>query len=731
VRGRLPRWSRGRESEPGDGRRFDPGRWLRRRRHDAHGQPGLERAGDAGNRKEGTGQRWFGIRRLRGETTGEAQPKRWFDPQRWFSRLRRGRGRAGAYRPIEDYALIGDRITAALVSKDGSIDWACFPRMDSPSVFARILDARIGGYWQIRPEGVFSSTRHYEDDTAILETTFLTDGGEARLIDFMPPHAAGLERALDSAIIRIVECVRGSMAFENGFDPRFAYARAAATWTEQPGTGVRATWGDESLTLQTKQLLEVVDGCAVGRFVVNEGERAVFVLTYRSPVSLFWRSEVEGEADHLLEQTRAYWRDWIGRCKYEGPYESMVKRSAITLRLLDFAPTGAMVAAPTTSLPEKIGGVRNWDYRFSWMRDTTFTLYSFYVLGYHEEGETFLSWILDMTRGDPKSLKVLYGIRGEQETPEFELDHLEGYMGSRPVRIGNAAQDQVQHDIYGELLDCAYLLYRYGGRFSDELWPLLRAAVNHVCDVWQEPDEGLWEVRSGPRQFVYSKALCWVAVDRGIRLAEQLAYPYDEERWKATRAEILEEIMEKGYDSERGAFTQAYGYRDLDAAVLSFPLRGVIAATDPRMASTVARIEEELGTDGLVRRVSQTFADGLPGGEGAFVLCSFWLVDCYILMGQTEKARAAYEKLLTYANDLGLLSEEIDPKTGAQLGNFPQAFAHVALINTAANLARADRDARARVEEPTAAAIRSLPGRGIELTGIITAENFQISGPGY
>jgi len=618
--------------------------------------------------------------------------RRGFAPWKWFS------PRTGDYRPIEDYALIGDRITTALVSKDGSIDWACFPHMDSPSVFAKILDSRIGGYWQIRPSGKFSSRRRYEDDTAILETLFTTPGGEARLTDFMPPHAAGPERAMDSAIIRIVEGVSGAVEFDQHFEPRFDYARAEAAWTEHPGSGVRATHADESLTLQTRIPLTVKDAYAAGRFTVREGERAVFILTYRRPASLFWRSGAETDGTHLLEVTRSYWRDWIGRCKYEGAYESVVKRSAITLRLLDFAPTGAMTAAPTTSLPEAIGGVRNWDYRFSWMRDTAFTLYSYYVLGYHEEGETFLSWILDMTRGDPRTLKVLYGIRGEQETPEVELDHLEGYRGSRPVRVGNAAQEQVQHDIFGELLDCAYLLSRYGGRFSDDLWPLLSAAVDHVCDIWQEPDDGLWEVRSGPRHFVYSKALCWVAVDRGIRLAEMLGYSFDEERWKATRTEIHEQVLERGYDAERGSFTQAYGYRDLDAAVLSFPLRGVISATDPRMVSTIRRIEEELGTDGLVHRVSQTFEDGLPGGEGAFVLCTFWLVDCYILMGEVEKARAAYEKLLTYANDVGLLSEEIDPKTGAQLGNFPQAFAHVALINTAANLARADRDAKTAVE---------------------------------
>lgn len=696
--GRLPRWSRGRESEPGEGRRLNPRRWFRRGRRERDSSAEQEASKDRGRWR-----RWLRLPWRRGKTGGGDAGRGRSGAARLFQRIRGGKG-PGGYRPIEDYALIGDRITTALVSKDGSIDWACFPHMDSPSVFAKILDARNGGYWQIRPGGKYSSRRRYEDDTAVLETTFTTADGEVRLIDFMPPHAAGLERAMDSAIIRIVEGVAGAVEVEQCFEPRFDYARGEAAWTEQAGRGVRATHGDESLTLQTRIPLEVDGLRATARFRVTAGERAVFALTYRRPVSLLWRREVEEDAPHLLEATRSHWRDWIGRCKYEGPYEAVVKRSAITLRLLDFAPTGAMVAAPTTSLPEAIGGVRNWDYRFSWMRDTAFTLYSFYVLGYHEEGGTFLSWILDMTRGDPKSLQVLYGIRGEQETPEVELEHLEGYRGSRPVRVGNAAQGQVQHDIFGELLDCAYLLYRYGGRFSDELWPLLSAAVDHVCEVWQEPDEGLWEVRSGPRHFVYSKALCWVAVDRGIRLAEKLGYPFDEERWKATRAEILEQVLERGYDAERGAFTQAYGYRDLDAAVLSFPLRGVISATDPRMVSTIRRIEEELGTDGLVHRVSQTFEDGLPGREGAFVLCTFWLVDCYILMGEVEKARAAYEKLLTYANDVGLLSEEIDPKTGAQLGNFPQAFAHVALINTAANLARADRDAKARVEEPVSAA---------------------------
>lgn len=627
----------------------------------------------------------------------DGRPPIWFLP--WVRRaLRRGeRGNraalsfAGKYDPIEDYAIIGDRVTCALVSKRGSIDWACFPRMDSPSVFARILDAGKGGYWSISPTVPFEVTRRYLPDTNVLETTFRTPDGEAVLVDFMPTQSADFERLGESAIVRILTGVRGAIPFRVHFEPRFDYARATTAWSVHERAGVRAAHFDEALTLHTAVPLRIEGPAAVGDFRLGSGEVQTFVASYRRPAPLFWRSNVEEAAHRALQSTEEYWRNWIARCEYEGLYADLVRRSALVLRLLDYAPTGAIVAAPTTSLPEEIGGCRNWDYRYSWVRDTTFTLYAFHVLGYHEEGETFLSWVLDMTRGQPQSLRVLYGIGGEQENVEFELPHLEGYMGSRPVRVGNGAQRQRQLDIFGELLDVAYFEFKCGCSISQELWPLLRAAVDYVCEVWREPDFGLWEVRTAPRHFVYSKVLCWVAVDRGIRLAKAEKLPADLERWEATAAEIRETVLRHGYDPERGAFVESFGHRDLDAAVLALPLRGFIAADDPRMVSTVERIIAELSVDGLIRRTSPSFEDGLPGDEGAFLLVNFWLVDCLALMGRLDEARSRFEFLVGLANDVGLYSEMVDPKTGRFLGNFPQAFTHVALISSAANLAAAER----------------------------------------
>ena len=430
-----------------------------------------------------------------------------------------------AYHPIEDYALIGDGLTAALISRAGSIDWACFPRFDAPSVFARILDARRGGYWQIAPTHDFSSERSYLPETNVLATTFTTETGEAELIDFMPPQFIGPDRLGDSAIVRILRGRQGTVSFRVGFEPRFDYARAEATWAIQETAGVRATHASTALTLHTDLPMQIAEDRAEGICAVQAGEERVFLLTYRSPASLFWQSDALGRVSRLLEETIAYWRAWIARCTYQGPHAELVRRSALLLKLLDYAPTGAIIAAPTTSLPEEIGGVRNWDYRYSWLRDTAFILYALYVLGYREEGEAFLAWILDVARGDPASLQVLYGVAGEKEIVEFELPHLDGYRGSRPVRVGNQAYNQRQLDIYGEILDCAFLLHKHGGTISDELWSFLRAIVDHVCRVWSEPDQGIWEVRSGPRHFVYSKALCWVALDRGIRLARARHLP--------------------------------------------------------------------------------------------------------------------------------------------------------------------------------------------------------------
>ena len=606
------------------------------------------------------------------------------------------------YRPIEDYAVIGDRVSLALVSRTGSIDWACFPRMDSPSVFASILDVVKGGCWSITPTGDYHVERRYLPNTNVLETTFITDAGAATLTDFMPPPTVELERPGDSSIFRILRGVRGEVEFAINFGPRFDYARAIPIWSVQEGMGVRASHFNQALTLYTDIAMEVEDDVAMATVTVGPGDERALVASYRRPASLLWRQLSEDLATAAEAATAHYWRSWIERCTYEGPHNDLVRRSALVLRLLDYAPTGAIAAAGTTSLPETIGGIRNWDYRYSWIRDASFTLYSLYMLGYPEEGENYLSWILDMTRGQPRSLKVLYGIGGEQENVEFELPHFDGYKGSRPVRVGNGAQNQRQLDIYGELLDSAYLLHRYGGTVTDDLWPLLRAVVEYVCEVWREPDYGLWEVRMAPWQFVYSKVMCWVAVDRGLWLAEDCGFECNREAWERTRDEIRAEILEKGYNEERGCFTQAYGYEDLDASLLALPLRRFIDVDDPRMLGTIERIREELalgGTDHLLWRVSPSFEDGLKGTEGAFLLCSFWLVDCLTALGRLDEAETLYDRLCGYANDVGLFSEMVDPATGAHLGNFPQAFAHVALVNSAVHLQDA-RMAREVQQEP-------------------------------
>jgi GH15 family glucan-1,4-alpha-glucosidase len=509
------------------------------------------------------------------------------------------------------------------------------------------------------------------------------------ITDFMPPPGVEFERLGDSSIFRIVRGESGEVRLGVHFEPRFDYARATTHWSQNEGVGVRAAHFDQALTLYTALPMRIEGEAARTEATLAAGQRLVFAASYRRPGSLIWRQGVADVADQVLADTEHYWRAWIERCRYDGPHNSLVRRSALVMRLLDYAPTGAIAAAGTTSLPETIGGIRNWDYRYSWIRDAAFTLQALFALGYPEEGATYLSWILDMTRGQPRSLKVLYGIGGEQENVEFELPHLEGYRGSRPVRVGNGAQNQRQLDIYGELLDSADKLCEQGGMITEDLWELLAAAVDYVCEVWREPDYGLWEVRSQPRHFVYSKVLCWVTVDRGLKLAESCGFSCDRERWTAVRDEIRAEVLEKGYSEERGTFTQAYGHVELDAALLTLPIRGFLPITDPRMVGTIARIRDELalgGTGHLLWRVSPGFEDGLHGREGAFMLCSFWLVDCLAEMGALEEAQAMFDRLCKYANDVGLYSEMVDPANGAQLGNFPQAFAHVALVNSAVRL---------------------------------------------
>lgn len=597
------------------------------------------------------------------------------------------------YSPIEDYALIGDRVSAALVSRDGSIDWGCFPRMDAPATFARILDADRGGSWRIAPARRYTSSRRYRPDTAILETSFETGTGTVRLTDFMPLGTPNARRAADGTVVRVVQGLTGRVEMATQFDPRFDFGRAALQWESEPRHGVRAMSGAESVTLHAPDVsFAVGERGATGSFDVRAGDEVAFVMSYRCPPSLLFGPALATAVPGLLEHTDREWREWAGQCTYRGPLEAAVRRSLITLKLLDYAPTGAIAAAPTTSLPETIGGIRNWDYRYCWIRDAAFTLYAFLVSGYAEEAATYLDWVLDVTSGDPASLRVLYGLNGEPQAPEVELAHLEGYMGSRPVRIGNGAQNQLQLDMYGEILDCAYLMLRNGGVLSNRLWDLLRRIVDHVCQVWELPDHGPWEIRSEPRHFVYSKVLCWVAVDRGIRLAGGMGKDSEVAEWMLVRDSIREEVLARGYNEDLGAFTAAYDGEDLDAAVLALPLRRFIDANDPRMASTIQRVRSELaipGAEHLLRRVSSDFPDGLHGREGAFMLCSFWLADCLTMQGKADEAEALLQALLAHANDVGLYAEMVEPLSGRHLGNFPQAFTHIALVAAAGNLARA------------------------------------------
>ncbi len=619
---------------------------------------------------------------------------------------------ASGYCAIEDYAIIGNGITAALIARDGSLDWACFPRFDSPSVFARVLDARRGGAWSLQPTSEFTSSRAYVEDTNVLVTTFRSGDGEAEVVDFMPPPSAEGNRLADASIVRLIRCTKGSVEFETRFEPRFDYARATTKWALEPGTGARALLGREhSLTLYTGWPFELRDGAVTARQRLAAGEQAELIARFRQPASLVWHRPPAPDAERLLKETESFWRGWISRCNYHGPYAAAVRRSALLLKLLNCALSGAIVAAPTTSLPERIGGVRNWDYRYTWLRDSGFTLYALYLLGFREEGAAFFDWILQVVHDahrspdgpsgspsdgkpgevDPAALQAIYGIDGATQLPEVELDHLEGYMKSRPVRAGNAAYSQRQLDVYGELLDCAFLLHKYGGRISRPLWDFLRSLVDFVCEAWHEPDHGIWEVRSEPRHFVYSKALCWVALDRGIKLAEREGFDADLPRWEQNRQLLLADIIAKGYSEELQSFTQSYGDQEVDAALLGLMLRKVLKPGDPHMQATVRRVVNDLDRGGLLHRYnSETVDDGLPGGEGVFLMCSFWLVDCYAEMGRMDEARELFERLLGYANDVGLYAEELDPATGHHLGNFPQAFTHVALVNAAVALGGAE-----------------------------------------
>jgi GH15 family glucan-1,4-alpha-glucosidase len=581
---------------------------------------------------------------------------------------------------IEDYAVLGDTHTAALVGRDGSIDWLCLPRFDSGACFACLLGGPGRGHWRLSPVAHTSpARRRYRPETLILETEFETKGGAVRLIDFMPPRDASPD------VVRIVEGLRGEVRVRMELIMRFDYG-SIVPWVRKIDGVLSATAGPDSLYLHTPVETHGEGLATVAEFVVAKGARIPFVLTW-NPSHL--PMMVPADAERSLAETQAWWTEWSSRCTYKGPYREQVLRSLITLKALTYVPTGGIVAAPTTSLPEALGGVRNWDYRYCWLRDATFTLYSLMAAGYREEARAWRDWLLRAVAGDPAQLQIMYGCAGERRLTELVIDWLPGYEGSAPVRIGNAAVRQLQLDVYGEVMDTLHQARRVGIEGDEYSWPLQQHLLEFLETGWTEPDEGIWEVRGPRRHFTHSKVMAWVAMDRAVKDIETYGLPGDVERWKRVRAGTHEEVCEKGYDAERRSFVQYYGGKELDASLLMIPLVGFLPPQDPRVRTTVEAIERELCHDGFVFRYQTSpsgHVDGLPAGEGVFLACTFWLADTYWLLGRRDQARRLFERLLGLCNDVGLLSEQYDPRSGRFLGNFPQAFSHVSLINTAFNL---------------------------------------------
>jgi GH15 family glucan-1,4-alpha-glucosidase len=590
---------------------------------------------------------------------------------------------------IEDYALVGDMQSAALVGRDGAIDWLCFPRFDSPSCCAALLGGDDHGRWLLAPSGdVHATSRRYRPGTLVLETELETTEGVVRIIDFMPRRAAGPPR-----LIRIVEGLAGQVPMRMELDLRPDYA-SIVPWLEPAPDGMTATAGPDAFRFTTALPLEMENGTIHADFVAHEGARERLVLSWH--LSYEEAPPVE-DADSALARTEAWWREWTGRCSYEGPYRDAVLTSLIVLKAMTFETTGAVIAAPTTSLPEDIGGERNWDYRYCWLRDSVLALEALLSAGYTEEALAFRDYLLRVGTGDPTAIQIMYGIGGERRLTEFELDALPGYEGSRPVRIGNAASEQFQLDVYGEVIGVGFLGATAVGRIEDRMWPRWRKIVEHVESIWRQPDDGIWETRGPRRHFTHSKVMAWVVFDRAIRLVEQFGLEAPLERWRAARDEVHREVCEQGFDGSRQTFTQYYGSKELDAAVLNIPLVGFLPPTDPRVTGTIDAISRELARDGFVSRYSTAETDdGLAGDEGQFLACSFWLVSALALNGRIEEARALFERLLGLANDLGLLSEEYDVKGQRQVGNFPQAFSHLALIGAAVAMGAAEQKSRGR-----------------------------------
>jgi GH15 family glucan-1,4-alpha-glucosidase len=594
---------------------------------------------------------------------------------------------------IEDYGLIGDTRTAALVSKSGSIDWLCTPRFDSDACFAALLGYDEHGCWAIRPTVPIRQTRQrYRDETLILETEFVCDGGAVRIIDFMPIG----DQANRCDLVRIIEGLEGEVSLEMTLQVRFGYG-ADRPWTTRVEGGVRFVAGPDALLFRSPAAVEVGDQRVSAQITVTKGSRI--------PLELIWSPSHEPvpalmDAEEALRATDAFWREWSGRCTYQGRWRDLVVRSLITLKAMTYAPTGAIVAAPTCSLPEELGGVRNWDYRYCWLRDASLTLDALMIGGYLDEARAFRDWLFRAAAGDPAQLQIMYNIEGARRLTEFELPWLPGYEGSKPVRVGNAASQQFQLDVYGETLASLYTGRTLGMTGRAENWGPARALIEFIEKAWQRPDDGIWEVRGGRRHFTHSKVMAWVAVDRAVRSITELGLGGDEGRamvahLSAVRERIHAEVCERGFNPQIGAFTQSYGDVALDASVLVIPHYGFLPASDLRMVQTVAAIERTLLHDGFVRRyATEAGADGLPGTEGVFLACSFWLVDNFALAGRLDDAEEMFDRLLGIRNHLDLFAEEYDPKSQRQIGNFPQAFSHLAMVTSARLLdsARAGRD---------------------------------------
>jgi GH15 family glucan-1,4-alpha-glucosidase len=600
---------------------------------------------------------------------------------------------------IADYAMIGDCVTAALVSRDCSIDWLCWPRFDSDACFAGLLGTPDNGRWRIAPRAdKFHATRKYCDDTLILETRLRTDDGVVTVIDFMPMSNG------TSAIVRMVrgESGRVPMCMELVF--RFGYGLIVPWVSRLPDRTLRAIAGPDMVLLSTPIDTHGENFKTIAEFTVTAGETIPFTLMHAPshlPPPKF------PDPEKMLAVTEKFWRDWCGKCDHGGAYQVAVTRSLLTLKALTYAPTGGIVAAPTTSLPEWIGGVRNWDYRFCWLRDATLTLLAFMNAGYFEEAIAWREWLLRAVAGRPEQAQIMYGIGGERRLAEWTVPWLPGFRGSAPVRIGNDAHSQLQLDVYGEVMDALHQARLGGLERRDEAWAVQIAVLDHLEEAWTQPDESIWEVRSRKRHFTYSKVMAWVAFDRAIKSAQKFELKGPIERWHSLRRRIHDEVCARAFDPEQNSFVQSYESKELDASLLLLPSVGFLPPQDPRIKGTIEAIEKKLMIGGLVRRYdTATAEDGLPPGEGVFLACSFWLVDAYVMLGRLSDAESLFKRLVSLANDVGLLAEEYDPASKELLGNFPQAFSHVALVNSAFNLTRASKPAEQRAERPVAAVER-------------------------